>query len=143
VRDWAPRRARTIAATSGRIIGESLQLSARLGEGEEAAARRLAKRLSDLTLPRARRIARTEIGAAQNFSLLAAAQADGRAVRKTWAAIGDDRTRPTHAAADGQSVALDQPFRVGEAQLAHPGDPDGPAGEIINCRCSMLLEAGD
>lgn len=141
VREWAPRRARSIAATSGKLIAESLQLSARLGEGEEAAARRLQKRLAEVTLPRARRIARTEIGAAQNFALLASAE--GRRVAKIWAAIDDARTRPTHHDADGQRVALGERFHVGEALLLHPGDPEGPPGEVINCRCAMLLEPLD
>lgn len=50
----------------------------------------------------------------------------------------DARTRPTHREADGQRTLLTEPFRVGGAALLFPGDPRGPAQEIIMCRCSLL-----
>jgi len=57
---------------------------------------------------------------------------------KQWIATDDRRTRPTHDAADKQRTLLRQPFRVGSAELLFPGDPRGPAAEVINCRCTML-----
>lgn len=59
--------------------------------------------------------------------------------RKRWRSRDDARTRATHRAADGQAVPLDSPFRVGGAELQYPGDPSGPAGEVLNCRCEMYL----
>lgn len=55
---------------------------------------------------------------------------------KTWVSVGDERVRPAHAEADGQTVALDAPFIVDGEELQTPGDPDGSDGNIINCRCS-------
>ncbi|MBI1188301.1 MAG: hypothetical protein GC206_13385 [Alphaproteobacteria bacterium] len=141
VRHWAPRRARRIAATSGDLIAQALAESARAGEAPEKAARRLRLALGgSIAMRRARVIARTEIGAAQNAAILFTAEGSPRRVVKIWAAIGDDRTRQTHRDADGQAQPLDAAFIVGRALLMHPGDPEGPAGEIINCRCSMLIE---
>lgn len=57
---------------------------------------------------------------------------------KQWVARHDERTRDTHAAADGQRVPVGQPFSVGGASLDHPGDRRGPAGEVINCRCVTI-----
>jgi uncharacterized protein with gpF-like domain len=57
---------------------------------------------------------------------------------KQWLSTDDTRTRPTHNAADRQRTLLSEPFRVGTASLLFPGDPRGPAAEVINCRCSML-----
>jgi hypothetical protein len=59
---------------------------------------------------------------------------------KIWLSSGDDRTRETHAAANGQSVKLEGMFVVGEAELSYPGDPHGPAEEVINCRCTVVYE---
>lgn len=59
--------------------------------------------------------------------------------RKRWRSRHDDRVRSSHRKADGQAVGLDEPFRVGGAELMYPGDPSGPAGEILNCRCEMYL----
>ena len=57
---------------------------------------------------------------------------------KGWLDGKDARVRPTHVAARGQIVPLEAPFTVGNAQLMHPGDPNGPVGEVINCRCTMV-----
>lgn len=54
---------------------------------------------------------------------------------KQWVARKDERTRHTHAAADGQRVPVDEPFDVGGSLLMHPGDRQGAIGETINCRC--------
>jgi hypothetical protein len=62
--------------------------------------------------------------------------ADGIVVHNS---TDDSRTRETHRLADGQRVALGQPFIVGGFELAFPGDPDGPPQEVIQCRCTMLL----
>ena len=47
----------------------------------------------------------------------------------------DDRTRETHAEADGQVVPVDDVFIVGDDELEYPRDPGGSAEETINCRC--------
>lgn len=66
------------------------------------------------------------------------------ASRKQWVAILDDRTRDTHWAADGQAQPLDGMFTVGGVEMAYPGDPRGPAREVINCRCRIgILSASE
>lgn len=57
----------------------------------------------------------------------------------------DTRTRVEHRVADGQTVPLDQPFRVGGWLLQHPagGNPVVPGHITINCRCSMILMDDD
>lgn len=92
---------------------------------------------------RARTVARTETMAAVNGGVFRAAVLDARergdvAPAKVWLATEDTRTRPTHDQADGQRTLLESPFRVGGSDLMFPGDPRGAAGEVINCRCTML-----
>lgn len=92
---------------------------------------------------RARTVARTETIAAVNAGVFRSAQLEAEdrgdpAPFKQWIATDDQRTRPTHDAADKQRTLLSEPFRVGGASLAFPGDPRGPAAEVINCRCTML-----
>jgi hypothetical protein len=58
---------------------------------------------------------------------------------KIWLATDDNRTRHTHNVADGQRVPYNATFDVGGFSMAYPGDPTGPAEEVINCRCTMLL----
>lgn len=92
---------------------------------------------------RAVTVARTETMAAVNAGAYAGALRDAAergdpAPFKVWLSTEDQRTRPTHVDADGQRTLLSSPFVVGGAQLLFPGDPRGPAQEVINCRCSLL-----
>lgn len=87
-------------------------------------------------------LARTDLVGTQNGASIEAARLvyPEQRVMKTWLATADERTRETHADADGQSVPLDQTFSVGDAQLDYPGDPDGPDEEVCNCRCTVVYE---
>lgn len=58
--------------------------------------------------------------------------------RKRWVTRHDDRVRPTHRAAEGQTVPLASEFVVGGFVLAYPADPAGPAQETAGCRCSIV-----
>lgn len=92
---------------------------------------------------RARTVARTETMGAVNAGVLRSAQLEAEARGdlapfKQWISTEDKRTRPTHVLADKQRTLLSEPFVVGGAQLMFPGDPRGPAKEVISCRCSML-----
>jgi hypothetical protein len=87
---------------------------------------------------RAVTIARTETLGALNDSRTGAFQQlaaddDEEDYERMWLATLDARTRPTHQAADGQRVPVNDPFIVGGVSLMSPGSPDGPAQEVINC----------
>lgn len=56
-------------------------------------------------------------------------------VKKQWLAALDSRTRGSHRHLDGEVVELDAEFSNG---LKYPGDPDGPASEVYNCRCTLV-----
>jgi len=94
---------------------------------------------------RARTVARTEVVGAYNgglydaFAMVVEADPDTVWVKR-WLATEDHRTRPDHKVADGQVVPWGQPFQVGAFQMMYPHDPAGPPQEVINCRCTMLLE---
>ncbi len=101
---------------------------------------------------RAVTVARTETIGAYNggtfdaFNVLADALAD-QTYEKLWLATDDTRVRHTHHLTDGQRVPLNSHFAVGADPAAglpgvpmmFPGDPLGPAEEVINCRCTLLL----
>lgn len=56
-------------------------------------------------------------------------------VLKTWVAILDMKTRPSHASADFQQVGINDDFIIGGLKAKFPRDPNLPAEESINCRC--------
>lgn len=90
----------------------------------------------DLTKFRARLIVRTETVKATNITQLAAADNEDFEMEKQWIAIEDNRTRRSHshAGVDGERVPLDEPYSNG---LMFPGDPEGDASEVVNCRCTQ------
>lgn len=92
---------------------------------------------------RATLIARTELAGAVNGASLAATQmvedVTGTTYFKTWMTAPGARF-PRHEdyeGLDGQEVGLDEEFDVGGFPMDHPADPDGPAEEVCNCRCTM------
>lgn len=129
------------------LIVSEIETGIREGEGIDVVAQRVDNVLtatgSDRWPNRARTVARTETIAAVNAGIYRSAvlEAEERgdpAPFKAWLATDDTRTRPTHVAADKQRTLMSEPFVVGNARLQFPGDPRGPAQEVINCRCSML-----
>lgn len=88
---------------------------------------------------RAQRIARTETIPALNAGKLDAWRRSEVVVGKRWRNAKDSRSRPAHAAADGQVRLLEEAFDVGGEKLMHPGDSSlgASAGNIIQCRCTM------
>jgi SPP1 gp7 family putative phage head morphogenesis protein len=89
----------------------------------------------------ATRNARTAMTGAQNAGRQQAydrAKAMGIKVKKEWVATLDGRTRHSHGMADGQQVEIDGKFKVGASELRYPGDPQGAAEEVYNCRCTMV-----
>lgn len=63
--------------------------------------------------------------------------AKSAATEVTWVSHHDAATRPTHLAADGQTVRIGTPFIVGGFALNYPGDPLGPIQETAGCRCVL------
>lgn len=95
----------------------------------------------------ARGVARTEAtrlastGAIDMARLLDRA-GGGAGLRKVWISRGDSAVRDLHRKLHGESVeGLESPFWSwgGGQQLAFPGDPRGPLGEVINCRCMLMF----
>lgn len=89
---------------------------------------------------RAERIARTEIISASNLGSLEGARSTGLKLKKKWITTPDDRTREAHRAENiGEAIVpLDEKFYVGGEYLDCPGDPNGSAKNVINCRCTQV-----
>lgn len=88
------------------------------------------------------RIARTETGRAENAGRLNSfkqAEKEGIRLKKQWSSVADARTRDSHLLLNMESVGLDERFSNGLDQPCG----DGPAKEVINCRCTMTVEFVD
>ena len=133
---------RVVARRARQATTRSLEAVASLAARATAAETRL---LYQSTLGESA-IVRTvahEVVSATAWAQQAAARTTGRNLVKIWNTVGDERVRPSHAAASGQRRRLDTFYLVGGAALMHPGDPAGPIGETINCRCFETYQVVD
>lgn len=119
------------------------------GWGEEKAGRELRKEIGFSEKYRADRIARTETVSASNAGNIEGAKSMGMNLLKEWISAYDDRVRGSkpgdqfdHLSMNGVQVPMNEDFEVptadgGTEALEYPGDPNGSAGNVINCRCSV------
>lgn len=126
------------AITQGIIQGERLdQITDRLASG-----------LCAQNMNAMRTFARTGMTQAQNagrFQRQMDARKLGINLVKEWMATLDGRTRDSHRHLDGEQIKVGdkwhpQKFSNG---LRYPGDPEGPAREVYNCRCTLVADLVD
>lgn len=95
---------------------------------------------------RARAIAQTELITASNAASFKSANATGLTFKKFWSTSGLADVRDSHQFAEAWSIdrngiGMDQSFDMGDGTfMKYPGDPAGTPENIINCRCTVLLE---
>lgn len=122
-------------------------------------ATQLRASVPQLSRLRASTIARTETHSSNRFAQQQTARESRRALNKTWVSVADPRTRDfgeggdgivdefSHRAMNGVRVPLEQPYFVStkfgtKEPLMFPGDPNGSAGNIINCFMPDTLVVG-
>lgn len=115
-----------------RITAKAITEATKEGWSIFTTARQIEKDLKISNLYRAERIARTEVLSASNEGSLVGAQSLEIPFKKVWIATPDSRIRDSHLSLNGQSVGQYESFSNG---LEYPGDTNGQAEEVINCRC--------
>jgi HK97 family phage portal protein len=129
-----------IEAAVKQVIRESLMISHQNGEALNQQALRIQAALREMftaTDARARKIARTEMLSAVNYASYSEYAAHG-IDRVQWLSSQDSHVRETHLI-DGQVREIGQLFST---RCRYPGDPEGPAEECVNCRCTLLPLVG-
>ena len=136
------RYIRTVKTTVSEALAEGLSV--------EDIATRISQRLNNDIGYRAVRIARTEVISASNAGSIAGARATNLALKKVWMSTKRGHTRLSHQHMDGKGVDMMDRFSVpiydgkgnylGSEMLDYPGDTNGSAGNVINCRCTVVYE---
>lgn len=131
--------------TDPKVLAERLVRQKVDGVPYVEAARQIAREYG-AEFYRAERLVRSAYNSASNHANLEAILDAGFA-KKKWLTSRDARVRrPSksspfdHAAAEGQVVAVNQPFVVSGEQLMYPGDSSRGAsiGSLVNCRCTCI-----
>ena len=109
-----------------------------LGTAEQA--RILRRQFDGYSKYQAERFIKTETTAISNRAILESATTifPPDQLYKEWSTALDGRERDSHRAADGQSVPYNQPFIVQGEELMQPGDRNGSASNVVNCRCAAI-----
>lgn len=139
IRDHSDRALTAVNKTTAKELRRELAESAEAGETISEAVERVREVFGDRR-DNAITIARTETVSAYNFASISAWKQSGQVGAKQWLTAEDDAVRDWHREVDGKSVPLDASFSVGPDQLDFPGDPRGSAGNIINCRCTLVAD---
>lgn len=120
-------------------LKNSFLQSIRLGESINEIAARIKKIVGKNNYDSVR-IARTEttrlesIGREEAFKK---GEEAGLKLKKVWISTIDSRTRDAHLLLNGVAINMDETFENG---LKYPGDFNSAASEVINCRCSHVVE---
>jgi SPP1 gp7 family putative phage head morphogenesis protein len=134
----------TRGVTQAKLVTDTMKTDLRrvLSRGikEGLGPKEIARNMKDIVNPkyRAERIARTETLTSSSFARHKGHK-DLGATSKQWTTAEDELVRDAHTDVDGEVVPIDQKFSNG---LMFPGDPNGPADQVINCRCAEAPVSG-
>jgi hypothetical protein len=142
--EYAKRRENRLRGVADVVYDEikkEIQEGIAGGESNQKIANRLRAKFNEIDRVRSKMVAQTEVTAAYGEARQLGLEENGFEW-KEWLSARDGRARTTHLEADEQTVKIDVPFIVGGATLRFPGDPSGPADEVINCRCVLVASEG-
>jgi hypothetical protein len=127
----------TTKETVRNVLSKNLQS----GYGAGQIGLQITKDMKAINSNRALLIARTELthinGVASQYGAEQSEQITGVQLEKVWNTRMDGKERPEHASANGQAVDLKGKFIVGGVEMDSPGDPNGGADNVCNCRCNQ------
>ena len=134
----------SIASTTRKRISQVILAGEADGKGVAVIGREIFNAMrGGFTKIRAATIARTETHNAASYANHEVAKTLSIPdLQKQWVAVNDPRTRGHHTAMNGVRVAMDEDFVVPlngiEYRMSRPADPRGGAGNVINCRCTLI-----
>ena len=147
LRDFTAHKLADISQEAYGRIRSEIQLGVLAGKAPAEVAKAIGRDLESPSIfrsiaYRAEVVTRTEMG--RVFSNATQLRLDQAALvvpgmEKEWIHAGHPmQPRPTHLAAHGQRVPVDEPFQIGVQQMMYPRDPAAPLSEVINCGCDHV-----
>lgn len=126
----------TTIADVNKVIADGIEAGL-----DERAIGRMVRAVAPIkSASRAQTIARTETAAAASYTAQSIAELGGVEMLRRWVSSDGERTREAHSDADGQERSMQEPFEVDGELLMYPGDPNGSAHNVINCRCQVVFD---
>jgi len=120
-----------------KTLSEGLEENMSIADITEKVVLEVGDLFDSMSVGRAKNIAQTEITGALNYGALESYKEAGIEY-KEWIDVGDDKVRDGHRASVVKIVKIDEPFIVDGEELMYPGDPNGSASNICECRCTHV-----
>lgn len=126
-----------VTHTTKERIQDAIDATAEEGDGVKGLAQRINDLYGESMGYRSLRIARTQLTESINDGTVSTLADEGNA-EKQWSTVMDGAERESHAAADGQIVGINEPFKLAGGLAQFPGDSTLPPEESVNCRCNVV-----
>lgn len=142
VQEAIAERARRLSELVGKTTGQNITDAIALGESEGMTLAEIASLIDKTTFGgdaayRSLMIARTETIGALNQGEFDTALGSEIVQQKEWLTQNDERVRDSHAECEDEGrIDIDELFE--STAMMFPGDAAGDAGDVINCRCTLL-----
>jgi len=139
-----------INKTSAGTVDKILELGTQEGWSVNKVAREIVQQAGSpkFTLQRGKMIARTEMGHALNSARVRGMDAFMEQIgkelpmKKTWLSVLGTTTRDSHAHLDGVPANEKGVWEIAGVEARWPSDSRLPAGERINCQCTVVIDYG-
>lgn len=130
-----------ITETTRKILNNVIVKAQDEGLSLGAIVKEITSSVENMSIYRAKTIARTETSSAINNTSLKTAKA-AKMKNKKWIHIGGRYTsRENHKKLNNKIIGIDELFDLGNGIKAMcPHDPDLPVGEIVNCNCIIIFK---
>lgn len=130
-----------ITETTKKILNGVIVKAQDEGLGLDAIVQEITSKVEDMSIYRAKTIARTETSSAINNTSLKTAKV-AKMRKKKWIHVGGRYTsRQNHKKLNNKIIGIDELFDLGNGIKAScPHDPDLPVGEIVNCNCIIIFK---
>lgn len=142
VQTTGQQRIKKITETTKTVVRDFVEAATQRGWGSKRTATELSAYTRFLNKSRAVVIAVTELVSSSNLGSIFGAKATRKKLNKVWLAKQDSRTRHSHQVTHGQTVDIDDTFKIGIYRLNHPGDSSlgAPTKEVMRCRCVVSFQ---
>lgn len=138
---YAASKVSKITDTTRKILNGVIYKSQDEGLGLNVIVNEILSKIQDMSIYRAKTIARTETSSAINNTSLKMAKT-AKTKNKKWIHIGGRYTsRENHKALNNKVIGIDELYDLGNGIKALcPHHPDLPVGEIVNCSCIIIFK---
>lgn len=138
---YAASKVVKITDTTRKILNNVIFKSQDEGLGLKAIVDEILSKIDDMSIHRAKTIARTETSSAINNTSLKMAKT-AKTKKKKWIHIGGRYTsRENHKALNNKVIGIDELYDLGRGIKAPcPHHPSLPVGEVVNCSCIIIFK---